>query len=88
MDAEALFNKIDSLLEQLEKDRKTLPKTIALTIHYVNGEKESMDVDESVRLTIFSATHKRNKYLYIQQRLINLENVTKFEFKQIEDDSE
>jgi hypothetical protein len=56
---------------------------LALTINYVSGEKESLEVDESVRLTIFSATHKRNKYLYLQERLINLDNVTKFDFKRL-----
>ncbi|UAK17569.1 hypothetical protein [Sporolactobacillus terrae] len=83
MDKKSFFDKVDSLLEQLEKDKNNLPKTITLTIHYVSGEKESLEVDESVRLIILSATHKRNKYLYLQQTLINLDNVTKFDFKEI-----
>lgn len=83
MDKEVLFAKIDALAADIENEQSHFPKTLALTIHYVSGEKESLEVSEGLRVMLLSATHKRCKFFYVQGKLINIDNVIRFEFKKM-----
>lgn len=81
MDKERFFNKVEELLKDI--DDKQLPKDLELTITYLTGEKDVIKVSEAFRINMLAATKNREKYLYIQDRLISLDHVVKMEFKKL-----
>ncbi|MFJ8100404.1 hypothetical protein [Lysinibacillus sp. NPDC096212] len=81
MDKENFFKELEELLKDIGD--KQLPKNLEVTITYSTGEKDVLKVSEAFRVNMLAATKNREKYLYIQDRLISLDHVVKMQFKKI-----
>lgn len=81
MDKEILFQHLEELLKNIgDKESK---KTLKATISYTTGEQEVFDVSEVFWAKMMVATKNRDKYLYYQQHLINLDHVVKVRYEKI-----
>lgn len=81
MDKEKFFKGIEELLNDIGD--KQLPKNLEVTITYSTGEKDVLKVSEAFRVNMLAATKNREKYLYMQDRLISLDHVVKMQFKKL-----
>lgn len=81
MDKEKFFKEVEELLKDIGD--KQLPKNLEVTISYSTGEKDVLKVSEVFWANMFVATKNRDKYLYIQDRLISLDHVVKMQFKKL-----
>lgn len=81
MDKDKFFNEVEELLKDIGD--KQLPKNLEVTITYSTGEKDVLKVSEAFRVNMLAATKNRDKYLYMQDRLISLDHVVKMQFKKL-----
>ncbi|WP_285397627.1 hypothetical protein [Lysinibacillus sp. fls2-241-R2A-57] len=81
MDKEKFFKEVEELLKDIGD--KQLPKNLQVTITYSTGEKDVLKVSEVFWANVLVATKNRDKYLYIQDRLISLDHVVKMQFKKL-----
>lgn len=81
MDKEKLFKELEQLIKEIGD--KQLPKNIEVNITYSTGEKDVLKVSEVFWANALIATKNRDKYLFIQDRLISLDHVVKMQFKNL-----
>ncbi len=81
---EALFDELKKLLTEL--NGRKLQNSIKLTITYVTGEQDIFDASIATWSSIMVAAKERKKYFYINNILINMEHVVKYQFEDLKNE--
>lgn len=80
-----MTTKKEQFLEKLEELADIdIPGNMRVTFYYVNGEKDSFDLEHDTRAKTITDLKHRKEYYYIQNTIINLKNVTKIHFEELE----
>lgn len=75
----------EQFLEKLEEMADSdIPCNMRVTFYYVNGEKDSFDLKHDTRAKTITDLKHRKEYYFIQNTIINIKNVIKIHFEELE----
>ncbi len=85
MDDYKFFSIIQNYLNKV--DENSLEKSLKVTITYTTGEKDVFDVNDVFWANMMLATKERKQYLYTNHTLINLHQVVKIQYEDLDEDT-
>ncbi len=79
-----MVNENDFFKEIEEFEYEKIPGNFEISFFYTSGDKDVFHLDYDPRIHCLISAKKRNKYYFLQDTLINLDNVEKIVFKDLD----